>query len=177
MGSVRQTAPRAPREEPFLRYLRSKIPACSHMHHHHHNYCSLLWNYRRSRIPSHLHLLCLDLILFLSSARLPASNQHGLPSLFKCNYYSSYHNINKCSLIRVHIPVCVCVCVCAEAKGWAVESRVYAEDPYRGFLPSIGPLVTYKEPTLEVNNAGACAPTYCQCLCMHVRVTDWRGYE
>eukprot|EP01125_Pyxidicula_operculata_P000272 TRINITY_DN10347_c0_g1_i1.p1 TRINITY_DN10347_c0_g1~~TRINITY_DN10347_c0_g1_i1.p1 ORF type:complete len:694 (+),score=171.07 TRINITY_DN10347_c0_g1_i1:75-2156(+) len=31
-------------------------------------------------------------------------------------------------------------------KGWAMESRVYAEDPYRGFLPSIGRLVKYKEP-------------------------------
>src|SRR5581483_3098459 len=27
--------------------------------------------------------------------------------------------------------------------GWAVESRVYAEDPYRNFLPSIGRLVQY----------------------------------
>jgi propionyl-CoA carboxylase alpha chain len=25
-------------------------------------------------------------------------------------------------------------------KGWALESRIYAEDPYRGFLPSIGRL-------------------------------------
>ena len=33
---------------------------------------------------------------------------------------------------------------------WAVESRVYAEDPLRGFLPSIGPLVTYIEPELRV---------------------------
>jgi len=24
-------------------------------------------------------------------------------------------------------------------NGWAIESRIYAEDPYRGFLPSIGP--------------------------------------
>ena len=28
-------------------------------------------------------------------------------------------------------------------KGWAVESRVYAEDPYRGFLPSTGRLTVY----------------------------------
>ncbi|MEO1045009.1 MAG: acetyl/propionyl/methylcrotonyl-CoA carboxylase subunit alpha [Pseudomonadota bacterium] len=30
--------------------------------------------------------------------------------------------------------------------GWAVENRVYAEDPYRGFLPSIGRLVRYQPP-------------------------------
>ena len=30
--------------------------------------------------------------------------------------------------------------------GWAVESRVYAEDPYRGFLPSIGRLTRYRPP-------------------------------
>eukprot|EP00471_Norrisiella_sphaerica_P004370 CAMPEP_0184480718 /NCGR_PEP_ID=MMETSP0113_2-20130426/2235_1 /TAXON_ID=91329 /ORGANISM="Norrisiella sphaerica, Strain BC52" /LENGTH=682 /DNA_ID=CAMNT_0026859389 /DNA_START=292 /DNA_END=2340 /DNA_ORIENTATION=- len=31
--------------------------------------------------------------------------------------------------------------------GWAFESRVYAEDPYREFLPSIGLLTKYREPT------------------------------
>jgi propionyl-CoA carboxylase alpha chain len=31
-------------------------------------------------------------------------------------------------------------------KGWAVESRVYAEDPLRGFLPSIGRLTRYVPP-------------------------------
>lgn len=30
--------------------------------------------------------------------------------------------------------------------GWAMESRVYAEDPLRGFLPSIGRLLKYQEP-------------------------------
>ena len=30
--------------------------------------------------------------------------------------------------------------------GWAVESRVYAEDPFRGFLPSTGRLVKYRPP-------------------------------
>ena len=30
--------------------------------------------------------------------------------------------------------------------GWAVESRVYAEDPTRGFLPSTGRLVRYRPP-------------------------------
>ena len=31
-------------------------------------------------------------------------------------------------------------------KGWAIESRVYAEDPFRNFLPSIGRLVRYRPP-------------------------------
>lgn len=31
-------------------------------------------------------------------------------------------------------------------KGHAVEARIYAEDPLRGYLPSTGPLVQYKEP-------------------------------
>jgi propionyl-CoA carboxylase alpha chain len=31
-------------------------------------------------------------------------------------------------------------------SGWSVESRVYAEDPYRGFLPSTGRLVRYRPP-------------------------------
>ncbi|RDD61699.1 acetyl-CoA carboxylase biotin carboxylase subunit [Ferruginivarius sediminum] len=31
-------------------------------------------------------------------------------------------------------------------QGWALESRVYAEDPLRGFLPSIGRLAYYQEP-------------------------------
>jgi propionyl-CoA carboxylase alpha chain len=30
--------------------------------------------------------------------------------------------------------------------GWAIESRIYAEDPYRNFLPSIGRLRTYRAP-------------------------------
>jgi len=30
--------------------------------------------------------------------------------------------------------------------GWSIESRIYAEDPYRGFLPSIGRLVRYSPP-------------------------------
>lgn len=31
-------------------------------------------------------------------------------------------------------------------NGWAVESRLYAEDPYRGFLPSVGRLTRYRPP-------------------------------
>ena len=37
-------------------------------------------------------------------------------------------------------------------NGWAVESRLYAEDPYRGFLPSIGRLTRYRPPE-EVSTA------------------------
>jgi len=33
-------------------------------------------------------------------------------------------------------------------NGWAVESRIYAEDPVRNFLPSIGRLVHYREPEI-----------------------------
>jgi propionyl-CoA carboxylase alpha chain len=35
-------------------------------------------------------------------------------------------------------------------KGHAVEARIYAEDPKRGFLPSIGPLTPYVEPMTNV---------------------------
>jgi propionyl-CoA carboxylase alpha chain len=34
-------------------------------------------------------------------------------------------------------------------NGWAVESRVYAEDPYRNFLPSTGRLTRYRPPQEE----------------------------
>jgi len=33
--------------------------------------------------------------------------------------------------------------------GWAMESRVYAEDPRRGFLPSTGRITLYQEPVTE----------------------------
>ena len=33
--------------------------------------------------------------------------------------------------------------------GWAMEARVYAEDPQRGFLPSIGRLMRYREPPAQ----------------------------
>src|SRR3954466_1964266 len=38
--------------------------------------------------------------------------------------------------------------------GWAVESRIYAEDPTRNFLPSTGRLVTYRPPP-EGEHGGA----------------------
>jgi propionyl-CoA carboxylase alpha chain len=31
-------------------------------------------------------------------------------------------------------------------EGWAIEARIYAEDPYRGFLPSTGRLTRYRPP-------------------------------
>ncbi|WP_374310498.1 acetyl-CoA carboxylase biotin carboxylase subunit [Methylocella sp.] len=47
--------------------------------------------------------------------------------------------------------------------GWAIESRIYAEDPTRGFLPSIGRLTTYRPPqegrfgdVVVRNDAGVC---------------------
>ena len=48
-------------------------------------------------------------------------------------------------------------------NGWAMESRLYAEDPYRGFLPSIGRLTRYRPPVEETtptrvvrNDTGVC---------------------
>ncbi len=37
-------------------------------------------------------------------------------------------------------------------SGWAVESRIYAEDPYRNFAPSIGRLVRYRPPAEAVHD-------------------------
>ena len=36
-------------------------------------------------------------------------------------------------------------------KGWAIECRVYAEDPFRNFLPSTGRLVRYSAPVESEN--------------------------
>ncbi|GLQ34453.1 acetyl/propionyl-CoA carboxylase subunit alpha [Amylibacter marinus] len=36
-----------------------------------------------------------------------------------------------------------------QRNGWSIESRLYAEDPYRGFLPSIGRLTRYRPPAEE----------------------------
>ena len=40
-------------------------------------------------------------------------------------------------------------------NGWAIESRLYAEDPYRGFLPSIGRLTRYRPPMEEAEDGRA----------------------
>jgi propionyl-CoA carboxylase alpha chain len=37
-------------------------------------------------------------------------------------------------------------------EGWAIEARVYAEDPYRGFLPSTGRLSRYRPPQEGARN-------------------------
>jgi len=37
-------------------------------------------------------------------------------------------------------------------SGWAVETRIYAEDPYRDFAPSVGRLVRYRPPPEEVRD-------------------------
>ena len=39
--------------------------------------------------------------------------------------------------------------------GWAIENRVYAEDPYRGFLPSTGRLTRYQPPVAGWEDDGA----------------------
>ncbi len=39
-------------------------------------------------------------------------------------------------------------------NGWAMESRLYAEDPYRSFLPSIGRLTRYRPPAEGTTAAG-----------------------
>jgi propionyl-CoA carboxylase alpha chain len=40
-------------------------------------------------------------------------------------------------------------------NGWAIENRVYAEDPYRGFLPSTGRLIRYNPPEEGTDARGA----------------------
>ncbi len=40
-------------------------------------------------------------------------------------------------------------------NGWAIESRIYAEDPYRGFLPSTGRITRYRPPEQAVDAAHA----------------------
>ena len=42
-------------------------------------------------------------------------------------------------------------------NGWAIESRLYAEDPYRNFLPSIGRLSRYRPPPEGVKADGTIA--------------------
>jgi propionyl-CoA carboxylase alpha chain len=39
-------------------------------------------------------------------------------------------------------------------NGWSVETRIYAEDPYRGFLPSTGRLVRYRPPAESDDEGG-----------------------
>jgi len=39
-------------------------------------------------------------------------------------------------------------------SGWAIEARVYAEDPLRNFLPSIGRLTRYRPPATSGNGSG-----------------------
>ena len=40
-------------------------------------------------------------------------------------------------------------------NGWAIENRIYAEDPYRGFLPSTGRLIRYNPPEAGTDASGA----------------------
>lgn len=40
-------------------------------------------------------------------------------------------------------------------NGWAIENRLYAEDPYRNFLPSIGRLTRYRPPAEKAKKSHA----------------------
>mmetsp|Transcript_15423 Transcript_15423/g.29087 ORF Transcript_15423/g.29087 Transcript_15423/m.29087 type:complete len:761 (+) Transcript_15423:1774-4056(+) len=40
--------------------------------------------------------------------------------------------------------------------GYAIEARIYAEDPVRGFLPSTGPLLEYIEPAQTIDGNNSC---------------------
>jgi propionyl-CoA carboxylase alpha chain len=44
-------------------------------------------------------------------------------------------------------------------EGWAVETRIYAEDPFRNFLPSIGRLTRYRPPAEGTDGAGGTVRT------------------
>jgi propionyl-CoA carboxylase alpha chain len=44
-------------------------------------------------------------------------------------------------------------------NGWSIENRVYAEDPYRGFLPSIGRLVRYEPPAADSYQSPSPSPS------------------
>jgi propionyl-CoA carboxylase alpha chain len=44
-------------------------------------------------------------------------------------------------------------------NGWAVETRIYAEDPFRNFLPSIGRLTRYRPPQDGVDDDGGTVRT------------------
>ncbi|MEO0634471.1 MAG: biotin/lipoyl-containing protein, partial [Pseudomonadota bacterium] len=45
-------------------------------------------------------------------------------------------------------------------EGWAIENRLYAEDPYRNFLPSIGRLTRYRPPVEVAGGPMADAGTW-----------------
>ena len=53
-------------------------------------------------------------------------------------------------------------------NGWSIENRVYAEDPYRGFLPSIGRLVTYQPPAADQRQA----PSFADEQEPYIRIDD-----
>ena len=66
--------------------------------------------------------------------------------------------------------------------GWAMESRVYAEDPFRNFMPSIGRLSGYREPQGEgvrvdsgVYEGGEVSMHYDPMISKLITYGDYRG--
>jgi propionyl-CoA carboxylase alpha chain len=43
--------------------------------------------------------------------------------------------------------------------GWAIENRIYAEDPYRGFLPSTGRLTRYRPSSVLLEHSRGALPS------------------
>ncbi len=65
--------------------------------------------------------------------------QHRLAALvFLCNDHARS--------FAVHYECLLNVVQAGRINGWAMETRVYAENPLRGFIPSPGQLSVYREP-------------------------------
>ncbi len=59
-----------------------------------------------------------------------------------------------------------------QLNGWAIENRVYAEDPYRGFLPSTGRLVRYAPPEADARQEPLLPSSSEEELSAYTRVDD-----
>jgi propionyl-CoA carboxylase alpha chain len=57
-------------------------------------------------------------------------------------------------------------------QGWAIEARVYAENPFRGFLPSLGTVFGYSEPATNVSSEHSLPPSSLDGLKVPERVLE-----